>query len=166
MINKATSVALKFFALYMIFSVLVAIPSVLSIAWTTFPMDSEAISPLLIPGLLLAATIVLAAIGIGLLWKTANSLLPGEASASSGESAVDLDKLFRLAIAVMGLYFAFSALIALPYQWHTFQLARQHDLPSQAVPNLVSIAMRLVLGGWLIAKPKQWVRWLKNMGGQ
>jgi len=167
MINKATAVALKFFALYMIFSVLVTVPSVLSIAWVSLPMEKTEAMPWLIPLLLLGASVILAAIGIGLLWKTANSLLSKDGPTSTESTPVDLDKLFQLAISVMGLYFVLNALIALPYQWHTFQIVRSQGMPLSLskFPHLISTGLRLLFGGLLIAKPKQWVRWLSRIRG-
>jgi len=164
MINKATAVALKLFAIYLIFSVLVGIPSIFTLVTRIYMMEGDGSSSWLLPLLLLAATIILAAIGIGLLWKTANSLLTKDAPVTSEPESVDLNKLFRLALSVMGLFFAFQALITLPQQWSYFQLIREHQMVLPAPAGLVSSLLQLVLGSWLIAKPRQWAGWLQKLG--
>ena len=166
MINKATSVALKFFAIYMIFNVLVSIPSIYTLVTRIHLMEGGDSTSWLLPTALLVATLILAAMGIGLLWKTANSLISKDGASPSEPESVDLDKLFKLALSVMGLYFALHALIALPHQWSYFQMMLEQKRVLQATPGLVSTVIQLILGLWLIAKPRQWASWLQKLSNR
>lgn len=166
MINKATAVALKFFTLYLVFSVLISIPSIYAIVTRIYIMEGDGSTSWLLPIVLLGATLILAAIGIGLLWKTANSLLTKDALVPSEPESVDLDKLFKLALSVMGLFFAIKALLGLPHQWNYLQVSHENHRILQATPGLVSSVIQLILGGWLIAKPRQWAGWLQQLGNR
>jgi hypothetical protein len=164
MIHKTTAVALQFFSIYLIFIALIAIPSIYTIVTRIDMMEREGSTSWLLPLLLLAATIILAAIGIGLLWKAVNSLLPKDVSVPSEPESVDLDRLFKLALSAMGLFFTLRALIGLPHQWSYFQMSRENHRIFQVTPGRVSSVIQLILGGWLIAKPRQWAGWLQKLG--
>jgi len=164
MINKATAVALKFFVFYLIFSALISIPTLTTFLFVQIPLENPVMPTWAVALVVLLATVLLVVISTGLIWKTAESLMKTGDGSVSESHPVDLDKIFRLALSVIGIFYTFQALIGLPRQWGYFQMVREQQMALQATPALVSTALQLLLGLWLIAKPRQWAEWLQKLG--
>jgi hypothetical protein len=164
MINKTTAIALKLFAIYLIFCVLISIPTFAAAIWRVANMESAMPAPLIYASIIFIPTLVLASIAIWILWKTANSIShKGEITQTNTES-LNLDKLFQYAISLMGLYYAINALLTLPQYWFLFQPSPVPIYTSQSFPGLIAKIAQLLFGLVLIAKPRQWMTWLRTIG--
>jgi hypothetical protein len=162
--NKTTSIALKIFALYLIFSVLVSLPSIVASSWGIANINHATPAPTLYAAMIILPTGLLAAIAIWLLWKTANSIAPKQEAQPFESTPVDLEKLYQYAIALMGFYFAVNSLLSLPSQWLSVKMSVDTGAGSSYLISFETTIVQLILGCFLIAKPKQWVKWLKSIG--
>ena len=164
--NTTTAIALKFFALYLLFSMLVSIPSITSMIWMRMPAVDSSLPLWVVPTISLVATVILVILGFALIWKTAESLMKSGDAPAPVNTPMDLDRLLRLALSLIGLLFVLRALVALPHQWSYLQLSSEHQRIFRATPGLVSTAIQLFLGGWLITRPRQWAVWLQKLGNR
>ena len=162
--KKTTSIALKLFALYLIFSVLVSLPTIVASSWHIANMGEGQPAPAVYAAMIIIPTVALAAFAIWLLWKTANSIAPKEETRSSDTTTMDLDTLFRYAISLMGFFFAVTSLLSLPGQWLNLKMSHGPSVISTYSVSFGAIIVRLLLGCFLIARPQQWVAWLKRIG--
>lgn len=162
--RKTTSIALKLFAIYLIFNVLVAMPTLVAVSWRIANMHGGQMSPVFYPLIILIPSLMLATLAIWIIWKTANSIDQKENFGSGGREEIDLDKLYQYAISLMGVFFTVTALLALPSQFLNLQMSNDPIIISKDSVSFGTVVIQLLLGCLLIARPRQWVAWLKCIG--
>lgn len=173
MIAKQTTViAVKFFAMYLLFSLLMTIPSLLAIGsqaarmlWGSVPPNEPVV--VLLQILMPLVGIALGGCVIWLIWRLGNSLI-AKAPAEAVESAGDLkgDELMRVILSCMGVYLVLMAGIQIIGR---FASSRHYaDISGDdfqvSLYLLLAPALQLIVGCFLIAKPKQWVRTIRSIG--
>ena len=165
--KQATGIALKFFAIYLLFHLLTMIPTIISVAYRPFEKSSDQPSTwsiFLIP----AIGIIICLILIGLLWKTSTSLINKAGSANEHvTNDMTADGIMRIILSCMGLYLALQGIIE---GLHVYASARSYARLSAEFHldfNLLIVPMfKLVVGCTLIAKPIQWVKMIRSIGGK
>jgi len=162
--RKTTAIALKLFAILLTFEVMIAIPTLFSSIWHIINIRSAYSKTVPLAVMVIIPAIILAAIGIWILWKTANSLVPKEENENAVVPDFDLDKMFQYAISLIGFFFAIRALISLPGEWMMMGGVSGSQVIDSFAVTFYSRLAQLVLGCFLIAKPRQWVNWLKSIG--
>ncbi len=164
--KQATGIALKFFAISLLFNLLMVIPSLVALGFRIDGMSGEQPSTMtqfLIPSI----GIVVCIIALGLLWKVSNSFI--NKIGTNEESIVNdmtADEVMKIVLSCIGLYFALQEIIDF-LQVYTFaRSSAQHSTAGfQLDYNFLIVPMfKFVVGCILIAKPKQWVKAIRSIG--
>jgi len=164
--KQATGVALKFFALYLLFNVLMVIPALIGLGYSINGSVGGPPSVLIRFGLPMIG-ICIGLVAIGLLWKTANSII---AKAAAHEEPVvnDLNtgSIMKIVFSCIGLYLTIEGLLSgLQVYVSACSYARDPSADLHLDVYLFIVpAVQFVLGCWLIAKPRQWVKAIRSIG--
>lgn len=159
--KQATGIALKFFAIYLLFNLLMVIPSLVSIGY--YGNQPSILTRFVIP----LIGIIVGLIAIGLLWKVSNSFI--KKTGTDEEPIINdmtTDGVMKTVLACMGLYFALQGIISF---LHVYASARSYAQHSTAgfqldLNFLIVPCVKFALGCFLIAKPKQWVKVIRSIG--
>lgn len=166
--NKTTAIALKICALYFLFQLIMTLPMLVSSGSVMVVQNDPAGHYRAFFIAMIVFTAILGGIAIVVLWKLANWLAPKVPDESASVPSMDLDKLFTYALAVMGLYFSLNALLALPQQFIMLRwelnMSGGTALDTSYTLSFVMVAVQFVLGAFLVARPRQWVRVIKAIG--
>ena len=157
--KQATGIALKFFAIYFLFNLLMVIPSYVTLGSSIKVMTGDQPS-MLVVFLIPLIGIVVCIIAIGLLWKVSNSLI--SKTRTDEEPIVNnmtTDGIMETVLACMGLYFAIQGIISFSQTY-----AVSIGFPQLNFKWLVAPTVQFVVGCFLIAKPKQWVKVIRSIG--
>jgi len=159
--KQATGIALKFFAIYLLFNLLMVIPSLVGLGYRIDGMSGDQPS-ILTQFLIPSIGIIVSLIAIGLLWKVSNSFMnkPG----SNDEPIINdmtTDGVMKAVLSCMGLFFAIQGIISF---LHVYALFRGYTQEFRNYYLLIVPAFKFVIGVILIAKPKQWVKMIRSIG--
>ncbi len=162
MTKETTSVALKFFAIYLLAHTLINIPS--SLLVLTLQIQDEADSGLFIWSVIFAVSAFLISIvAFLLLWKTATSLAREAGDSEHKTEFIETERIMKFLISCIGLVFAIRGLLEMPsFIFGPFGLARKVDYSFSRqdiifITGSLKPVLAVVIGFWLIAKPKQWL---------
>lgn len=164
--KETTVVALKCYAIYIVIQLVVFLPTLAGICLKLGHFDQRGTSTFFI-GVVSFLSVVCYLVAALFLWKTANSLLIGEAMQETGSSEIGMDEVMKMVLACMGVYFVTAGVIVFPRIFVEFKIAESNSDPQALVSavSLASVVLQIIFGGLLIAKPAKWVKMIQSIRG-
>lgn len=158
--KQATGIALKLFALYLLFNVvLIALPIALQVPRTGLPVW---------PTLLISSICMLiAGFAIWMAWKLGDRMArqAGETEEAL-QNNMTVDDLMKVVITCMGLYLAIHGALAFLRELVVLLNFASSVGPGARLDRsrLIVPGAQFLLGALLVARPRQWVRFLRSIG--
>ncbi len=156
--REITSVALKCLAIYLLFNAILAFPILLAVSSRIDSLGWR------IPAVL-ACSVIVAAAGY-FSWRIANSLVRTSQNTPTDKINFNLTpmKLEAILFRVLGVYFVVINLKPFVRSIATFSLSQSKNrgLISTNFDLLAYLGV-IILGLYLVAKPKEWVQLLKKL---
>jgi hypothetical protein len=169
MTKETTSIALKFFAIYFLAHTLINVPS--SVLVLTLQIQNEVNAGLHIWSVFFSVlAFAVSIVAFLILWKTATSLTKAADDSEPKAEIVETERIMKFSISCIGLVFAIRGLLEMPgFIFGPFGLASKADysLSRQDVIFIIGSlkpVLAVVIGFWLIAKPKQWLKTIRSIG--
>lgn len=161
-----TAIAFKLFAIYVIVSAVIALPSlagtVIAIKNQTVGFDNNILWPIAIT----IGTIIITFIAFKILWKLGSSCLESSSTLMNDDKDSEVQALERTLFLVLGVYFTVSAFVEFP-NMATLLWARSQTPTGTTLQDyawLVSVMTQFIIGLLLINKLDKWLLLLRNAG--
>jgi hypothetical protein len=162
--RQTTAIAVKFFAMYLLFLLLQSLPGFLLIG---SHMAAIYEGSLLVRVLVPLVSLAVGGLSVWIIWRVARSVI-AKKSAEPVEPTGDLsgDELMRVILSCMGVYLALMASLQIVRNFiggRHLELIAGREFKIN-VPLVLSYVAQLAVGCWFVAKPRQWVRAIRSIG--
>jgi len=161
-----SAIAFKLFAIYVVVSAIVAIPTVMGIFLALKKQLSDFDVGFIWPSLIIISSAIVTFFVFKALWKLGDSIIHNISEINVPDDQFDIGAFEKTLFVFLGLYFSISAFVEFP-DIATSLWVRSHT-PAGILPlsyaSLASTAAQLIIGLSLIKKPNQWLSFIRNAG--
>ena len=161
-----SAIAFKLFAIYIVVTIILAIPTAIGSFIAMKSLSSDFSNSLFWPVLIITITIIVTIIAFKSLWRLGNSTLSNISEVNQTDHNFDIKEFEKSLFIFLGLFFAISAFIEIPNLTTSLWLRSQTTAGIMLADYawLFSIVTEFILGMSLIAKPHQWLSFIRNLG--
>ena len=161
-----SAIAFKLFAIYIVVKIVLAIPTAIGTFLAMKSWSSDFSNSLFWPVLIITLTVIVTIIVFKGLWSLGNSTINNISEINETDRNFDIKEFEKSLFVFLGLFFAISAFIEIP------NLTTSLWLRSQTTAGIVladyawlfGVVAELIIGMSLIAKPNQWLSFVRNLG--
>ena len=160
-----SAIAFKLFAIYILASVIIAVPTVIGTYIAMRNQISGVEASLIWPVVIAVTTIILAIIAFIILWKIGNGTIKTVSEINETDTNLDLPVLEKTLFVLLGVYFSVSAFVDLPNMaaslWVKSHAPTGVSITDYAWP--LSLVVQFLIGLSLIQRLDKWLLLVRNI---